>query len=152
VVTFVDTPGADPGEASDHAGLAGEIARMLAAVTAHPAPTVSIVVGEGGSGGALAFAATDRLYMLEDAFFSVIAPEGAAAILERDPSHAPSLAARLRLTARDMMDLHIADGIVATDESGDAVRAVVEHALATANPGDGRARFDEATRAWLRST
>jgi acetyl-CoA carboxylase carboxyl transferase subunit beta len=152
VVTFVDTPGADPAEASDHGGLAGEIARMLAAVTGHPAPTVSIVVGEGGSGGALAFAATDRLYLLEDAFFSVIAPEGAAAILERDPSQAPALAARLRLTARDMMELHIADGIVVTDETGDRVRAMVEDALATANPGDGRARFDEATRAWLRST
>jgi acetyl-CoA carboxylase carboxyl transferase subunit beta len=151
VVTFVDTPGADPAEASDHAGLAGEIARTLAALTSHPTPTVSVVVGEGGSGGALAFAATDRLYLLDDAIFSVIAPEGAAAILERDPGHAPALAARLRLTARDMIDLHIADAIVAGDETGDAVRAMVEHALATANPGDGRARFDDATRAWLRS-
>ncbi len=152
VVTFVDTPGADPAEGSDHGGLAGEIARTLAAITAHPAPTVSVVVGEGGSGGALAFAATDRLYLLDDAVFSVIAPEGAAAILERDPARAPDLASRLRLTAWDMVDLGIADGIVAGDESGDAVRAIVEHALATANPGDGRARFDEATRTWLRST
>src|SRR5205823_2295524 len=74
VVTFVDTPGADPTEPSHHGGLAGEIARTLAAMTAHSAPTVSVVVGEGGSGGALAFAATDRLYLVTDAFFSVISP------------------------------------------------------------------------------
>lgn len=152
VVTFVDTPGADPTEASDHGGLAGEIARTLAAFTAHPAPTVCVVVGEGGSGGALAFAATDRLFMLEDAIFSVIAPEGAAAILERDPGQAPQLAAKLRLTARDMVELHVADGMVAADANGGAVRAIVEDALATARPGDGRARFDEATRPWLRSS
>jgi acyl-CoA carboxylase subunit beta len=151
VVTFVDTPGADPSETSEHGGLAGEIARTLAALTAHPAPTVSVVVGEGGSGGALALAATDRLYMLDDAIFSVIAPEGAAAILERDAGQAPALAARLRLTAADTVELGVADGIVA-DASDDAVRAIVEHALATANPGDGRARFDTATHAWLRST
>jgi acetyl-CoA carboxylase carboxyl transferase subunit beta len=152
VVTFVDTPGADPTEASHRTGLAGEIARTLAAVTAHPAPTVSVIVGEGGSGGALAFAATDRLFLLDDAFFSVTSPEGAAAILERDAGSAPALAARLRLTARDMVALGIADGIVEADESGDPVRAIVEHALATANPGDRHARFDAATRAWLRSS
>jgi acetyl-CoA carboxylase alpha subunit len=146
VVTIVDTPGADPTRASEHAGLAGEIARTLAAITAHPAPTVSVVVGEGGSGGALAFAAADRMYMLEGSIFSVIAPEGAAAILERDVERAPELAARLRLTADDMVDLGIADATL-PDAAGD-VAATVERALATARPGDSRARLDSATDAW----
>lgn len=150
VVTVVDTPGADPTRPSEHAGLAGEIARTLAAITAHPVPTVSVVVGEGGSGGALAFAATDRMYMLEGSIFSVIAPEGAAAILDRDPAGAPELAARLRLTAPDMVELGIADGIVA-DRAAE-VAGVLESALATATPGDGRARLDSATRAWLHRT
>jgi acetyl-CoA carboxylase carboxyl transferase subunit beta len=156
VVTFVDTPGADPTRPSEHAGLAGEIARTLAAITAHPAPTVSVVVGEGGSGGALALAATDRMYMLEGSIFSVIAPEGAAAILERDPARAPELAARLRLTARDMVELGIADALLPDelppDTAENEVAAAIEHALATARPGDGRARLDSATRAWLHRT
>jgi acetyl-CoA carboxylase carboxyl transferase subunit beta len=145
VVTVVDTPGADPSPASEHAGLAGEIARTFAALTAHPAPTVSVVVGEGGSGGALALAAADRMYMLAGSIFSVIAPEGAAAILERDPARAPELAARLRLTDADMVELGVADAVVAADD----VVATVEHALASATPGDGRSRLDSATYAWL---
>jgi acetyl-CoA carboxylase carboxyl transferase subunit beta len=148
VLTVVDTPGADPSPPSEHAGIAGEIARMLAAMTSHPAPTASVVVGEGGSGGALAFAATDRCFMLPDSIFSVIAPEGAAAILERDAERAPQLARRLRLRARDMVELGVVDDVVDPDD----VAAALDHALATATPGEGRARLDSATRAWLHPT
>lgn len=148
VVTIVDTPGADPAEPSERGGVAGEIARTLAAITSHPAPTVGVVVGEGGSGGALAFAATDRCFMLPDSIFSVIAPEGAAAILERDAERAPQLARRLRLRASDMVELGVVDGIVDPDDAP----AVLEDAISTATPGDGRARLDSATRAWLHPT
>ena len=84
LVTLVDTPGADPSPAAEVDGVAAEIARTLAALASCPTPTVSVCVGEGGSGGALALSYTDRLLMCEHATFSVIAPEGAAAILERD--------------------------------------------------------------------
>ena len=109
LLTFVDTPGADPGAASEADGIAREIAVTFAAMDALSTPSVSVCVGEGGSGGALALAYADRLLMLEHAVFSVIAPEGAAAILERDASKAPELAARLRLTSADLLDLGIVD-------------------------------------------
>jgi acetyl-CoA carboxylase carboxyl transferase subunit beta len=146
LLTVVDTPGADPSDRSERGGIAGEIARTFAAVSGHPHPTASLVVGEGGSGGALAFASTDRLLMLEGSIFSVIGPEGAAAILHRDAGKAAEVAPLLRLTAADLADLGIVDGVVSAD---DAV-AAVEEALAHARPGDGRRRFDEATARWLR--
>lgn len=145
VVTFVDTPGADPSNESEQAGLAGGIARLFAAVTGHPAPTASLVVGEGGSGGALAFACTDRLLMLEGSIFSVIGPEGAAAILHRDAGRAGEVARHLALTGPDLTDLGIVDAVVTEDRA----LAVLERALAEARPGDGRARFDAATARWL---
>ena len=89
VVTLVDTPGADPSPASEADGLAGEIARTFAGPGRVPTPVVSVCVGEGGSGGALALSYADRLLMTEHAVFSVIGPEGAAAILERDPTQGP---------------------------------------------------------------
>jgi len=146
VVTFVDTPGADPSAASENAGIAGEIARLMAAVATHPAPTAAVVTGEGGSGGARAFAACDRLYLMDGAVFSVIAPEGAAAILHRDASRAAEVAPLLKLTGPDLVGLGIVDGIVAHDD----VAAAVDHALATAHPGDGLRRFDRASARWLR--
>jgi acetyl-CoA carboxylase carboxyl transferase subunit beta len=146
LVTFVDTPGADPSDESERGGIAGEIARLLAAVAGHPAPTCAVVTGEGGSGGALAFAACDRLYLLDGAVFSVIAPEGAAAILDRDAGKAPAVAPLLKLTGPDLVALGVVDGVVEAADLGGAVA----HALATAHPGDGRGRFDAATRAALR--
>jgi acetyl-CoA carboxylase carboxyl transferase subunit beta len=86
--------------------------------------------------------------MLPDSFYSVIAPYGAAAILERDAERAPQLARRLRLRASDMVELGVVDAVVDADD----VAAGVEHALATATPGEGRARLDSATRAWLHPT
>jgi acetyl-CoA carboxylase carboxyl transferase subunit beta len=147
VLSFVDTPGADPGNDAEADGLAREIALTLAAMDALPTASVAVCVGEGGSGGALALANADRLLMLEHAVFSVIAPEGAAAILERDVSRAPELAARLRLTSADLLDLGIVDGVIAEDTS--ALRAALAAALAAARPGDRRRRFDAATSRWL---
>ena len=83
-MTFVDTPGADPSPESERDGVAGEIAATFGAMAELPSASVAVCVGEGGSGGALAFAVADRLLMQEHAIFSVIGPEGAAAILERD--------------------------------------------------------------------
>jgi acetyl-CoA carboxylase alpha subunit len=147
LLTFVDTAGADPGADAEAEGIAREIALTFAAMDALPTPSVSVCVGEGGSGGALALAYADRLLIQEHAIFSVIAPEGAAAILERDPAKAPELAARLRLTSTDLLDLGIVDEVVRED-SASLCRALVT-ALDSARPGDRRRRFDAATARWL---
>lgn len=112
LISFVDTPGAYPGIESEENGLAFEIATTMTAMIRVPSPTIAIIVGEGGSGGALAFAVADRVLMQERAIYSVIAPEGAAAILYRDASRAPELAERLKITAQQVKRLRIADSIV----------------------------------------
>ena len=147
LVTFVDTPGADPSPSSEAAGIAGEIARTFAALDATAAPTVSVCVGEGGSGGALAIAHADRLLMLEHSIFSVIAPEGAAAILDRTVDTAPKRASDLRLTAADLLALGIVDEVIREDVT--AVRKAVLRAIDDAVPGDRRRRPDAATGRWL---
>ncbi|MCU1462209.1 MAG: Acetyl-CoA carboxylase carboxyl transferase subunit beta [Acidimicrobiales bacterium] len=147
LLTLVDTPGADPAAESEAAGVASEIASTLAAMAELPTPSVSVCVGEGGSGGALAIAAADRLLMQDHAVFSVIGPEGAAAILERDVRKAPDLAERLRLTSRDLVEMGIADATVAED--ADAMAGAISDALAAAEPGDRRRRFDTVTEKWL---
>ena len=101
-------------------------------------------VGEGGSGGALALAWADRLLVQRHAVFSVIAPEGAAAILERDASKAPDTAGLLGLTSRDLLDLGVADGLV--DESTDAVARAITDALDTVTAGDRRRRLGRLLR------
>jgi acyl-CoA carboxylase subunit beta len=116
IVTLIDTPGADPSIASETAGVANEISETLEALLAAPVPTISLVVGEGGSGGALALAACDRLLIMENAFFSVIGPEGAAAILRRDD--VPAVAEDLRLTAFDLRKLGLADRILPEPKGG----------------------------------
>jgi len=120
VLTLVDTPGAYPGIEAEERGLAGEIAETMALMSELSMPTVAAVIGEGGSGGALALAVADRILMQETAIFSVIAPEGAAAILYRDASRAPELAAKLRITAPDLKSLGLIDAIVPEPEGGAA--------------------------------
>ncbi|MBV8296314.1 MAG: acetyl-CoA carboxylase carboxyl transferase subunit beta [Acidimicrobiia bacterium] len=149
LLTFVDTPGADPSASSDADGVAGEIARTFAAMAELPSTSVSVCVGEGGSGGALALAHADRLLMQEHAVFSVIAPEGAAAILERDAAKAPQLAARLKLTSGDLLHLGIVDAIVPEPDPA-AMRLAVVGALNEAAPGDRDRRVDRATAPWVR--
>jgi acetyl-CoA carboxylase carboxyl transferase subunit beta len=147
LVTLVDTPGADPSSASENDGIAREIAELYGAMAVLRRPSVSVCVGEGGSGGALALAWTDRLLVQRHAVFSVIAPEGAAAILERDADRAPDTAGLLGLTSRELLDLGIADGLV--DESADAVRRAVVDALDSATVGDRRRRVDALSDRWL---
>jgi acetyl-CoA carboxylase carboxyl transferase subunit beta len=149
VVTLVDTPGADPAPRSESEGIAQEIARTLSAMAALPTASVSVIVGEGGSGGALALAFADRVFMLSGSVLSVIRPEGAAAILDRSVDTAPQRAADLRLRPADMVDLGIADGVI-VDGDVDAVLAAVEFVLDRAQPGDRVGRFDQATHRWLR--
>ena len=147
LLTFVDTSGAHPGAHSEEGGIAREIARTFAAMEALPTASVSVCVGEGGSGGALALASAARLLVQRDAIFSVIAPEGAAAILGRAESDVPDLAARLRITSRDLLDYGIVDAVV--PEDGDGLRTAITEALAAARPGDRARRFDAATARWL---
>ncbi len=122
-VSLVDTPGAEPGPESERGGIAFEIAKTFVAQAALGVPSVSLCVGEGGSGGALALSACDRLLILQDAVFSVIGPEGAAVILGRDAERAPEFARLLRLTAPELLELGAVDAVVANDIA--AVRAAL---------------------------
>lgn len=112
VLTIVDTRGADPMPASEGAGIAAAIARTLEAMLACPSPTLALVTGEGGSGGALALSVADRVLALSNAVFTVIAPEGAATILYRNAARAPELAERLKITAEDLESFTLADGLI----------------------------------------
>ncbi len=112
LVTLVDTPGAYPGPESERRGIAAAIAECLSTMVALPVPTVAVVIGEGGSGGALALATADRVLMLEHAVYSVISPEGAAAILYRNAGRAPEVAEALHLTSTDLVRLGVVDRVV----------------------------------------
>lgn len=112
VVTFVDTPGANAGLMDEERGQAEAIASSISTMLALRVPTVSVVIGEGGSGGALAIAVADRLLMLEHSTFTVASPEAAAAILWRDSAKAPDAAASMRITAQDLYGMDLIDEIV----------------------------------------
>ena len=147
LLTLVDTPGADPSSESENDGVARAIADLYGSMAGLRSPSVSVCVGEGGSGGALALAWTDRLLVQRHAVFSVIAPEGAAAILERDADKAPETAGLLGLTSADLIALGVADALV--DESTEAVRAAIDAALADAVAGDRGRRADALSARWL---
>ncbi|GBD44216.1 Acetyl-coenzyme A carboxylase carboxyl transferase subunit alpha [bacterium HR40] len=112
VITLVDTPGAHPGVGAEERGQAEAIARSIATCLDLRVPIVSCIIGEGGSGGAIAIAAADRVSMLEHSVYSVISPEGCAAILWRDAEKAPEAAEALRLTAKDLLELGIVDEVI----------------------------------------
>ena len=112
VVSFVDTPGAFPGIEAEERGQAEAIARCLQKGLEIETPFVAAVLGEGGSGGAVAIAAADKLLMFEHSVYSVISPEGCASILWRSAEQAPEAAEALRMTAKDLYDLGVADAIV----------------------------------------
>ena len=116
VVTLVDTPGADPSEDSEAGGIAWEIARLFESMLSAPVPILSVVTGEGGSGGALAFATGDVLVAYAGAVFSVIGPEAAAQILWRDDARAPEAASLLKVGAADLVALGVADAVVRDSE------------------------------------
>ncbi len=112
LLTFVDTAGAFPGIDAEARGQAEAIARSIEACLESPAPIVATVIGEGGSGGAIALAAADRVLMLEHSVYSVISPEGCASILWHDAAQAPAAAEALKLTANDLLGFGIIDAIV----------------------------------------
>jgi acetyl-CoA carboxylase carboxyl transferase subunit alpha len=137
VLMFVDTPAADPGLDSEERGQATAIAENLLALASLRTPTIATVIGEGGSGGALAISVADRLLMLENAIYAVASPEACAAILWKDSNRAPEAAEALKLTAQDLKRFDIIDEIipepVPAHEDGDAViervGAVIDHHL-----------------------
>ena len=118
IVTLVDTAGAYPGLGAEERGQSNAIAESILLMSRLPVPTVTVVTGEGGSGGALALAATDRVLMLENSYYSVISPEGCATILFKDAASAPRAAAALRITAPDLLALGVMDAVVPEPPDG----------------------------------
>ncbi|EFG36851.1 acetyl-CoA carboxylase [Brucella sp. NVSL 07-0026] len=112
LITFVDTAGAYPGVSAEERGQAEAIARSTAECLKLRVPVISIIIGEGGSGGAIAIAVANRVYMLEHSIYSVISPEGAASILWHDSTRAKDAASNMRISAQDLFDLKIIDGII----------------------------------------
>ncbi|HEY1411339.1 MAG TPA: acetyl-CoA carboxylase carboxyltransferase subunit alpha, partial [Rhodopila sp.] len=145
VLSFVDTAGAFPGIEAEARGQAEAIARSIEACLEAPVPIVATIIGEGGSGGAIALAAGDRILMLEHAVYSVISPEGCASILWRDAGQAAVAAEALRLTAEDLLRLKLIDQIVAEPLGGaqrdkaaalQSVSVAIQDALAELNGTD----------------
>ncbi|MFT4625758.1 MAG: acetyl-CoA carboxylase carboxyl transferase subunit alpha [Myxococcota bacterium] len=139
IVTFIDTPGAYPGIDAEARGQAEAIARNILEMARLTVPVVAIVVGEGGSGGALAIGVANKVIMLENSVYSVISPEGCAAILWRDRAEGPRAAEALRITAADCMELGVTDTVVPEPPGGahrdpgfaiDAVGRVIRAGLA----------------------
>jgi acetyl-CoA carboxylase carboxyl transferase subunit alpha len=125
VITLVDTPGAYPGIGAEERGQAEAIARAIEACLQVAVPLVGVIIGEGGSGGAVALAVADKVLMLEHAVYSVISPEGCAAILWRSGDQAPAAAEAMRLTAQDLHELGVVDQII-PEPLGGAQRAPEE--------------------------
>ncbi|NBW32020.1 MAG: acetyl-CoA carboxylase carboxyl transferase subunit beta [bacterium] len=140
LLTLIDTPGAHPGPESEQHGIAEAIAAAISKMTELRTPIVTVVTGEGGSGGALAIAAADRVFAFEHAYYSVISPEGCAAILFRTSEKAPAAARALRITAPEQVALGVVDGIIAEPETLSAESTVT---LARAMWEKVSATFDE---------
>jgi len=143
ILTLIDTPGADCLEEAESRGISEAIAANQQAMFSLPVPIVCIVIGEGGSGGAIAIGVGDRVLMMEHAYYSVIAPESCAAILWRDPERKQEMAEALKLTAADALRLGVIDGIIkeppvaAHRDWGAAAQALKEAVLAALAELDG---------------
>ncbi len=158
LVTFIDTPGAEPGIGSEERGQATAIAESLLAMADLATPSVAVVIGEGGSGGALAIGVADRILMLENAIYAVASPEACAAILWKDAGRAPQAAETMRVTATDLAGFGIVDEVIAEtvpahENSRAAIRATgaaitrhLDELLAT-YPRADRAALDALRRA-----
>jgi acetyl-CoA carboxylase carboxyl transferase subunit alpha len=118
IICFIDTPGAYPGLGAEERGQAEAIAKALQVMASLECPMISVVIGEGGSGGALALGVTDRILMLEYSIYSVISPEGCASILWRDPAKISEAATQLKLTAPDLRELGVCDEVVPESAGG----------------------------------
>jgi len=112
VITLIDTPGAFPGIGAEERNIAEAIAFNLREMMLLKVPVIAVVLGEGGSGGALGIGVADRVLMMENAYYSVISPEGCAAILWKHRKHAPEAAEAMKLVAPDLKDLHLIDGVI----------------------------------------
>src|SRR5579863_2971040 len=139
IITLLDTPGAYPGIDAEERGQAEAIAQNLREMSRLGVPLIVVVIGEGGSGGALAMGVGNRVYMLENSVYSVISPESCAAIIYRDSGRAAEAAAALKLTATDLLELGLIDGIVPEpgagahtdpDQAAEAVRTTLRAGLA----------------------
>jgi acetyl-CoA carboxylase carboxyl transferase subunit alpha len=129
IVTLVDTPGAYHGKDAEERGQGRAIAQNLREMSRLGVPVIVVVIGEGGSGGALALGVGNRVYMMENAVYSVISPESCAAIIYRDSGKAPQAAAALKLTAPDLLDLGLIDAII--PEPGDGAHSDPDNAAET---------------------
>ncbi|MEP7223320.1 MAG: acetyl-CoA carboxylase carboxyltransferase subunit alpha [Novosphingobium sp.] len=153
VVTLVDTSGAFPGVEAEERGQAEAIARSTEACLALPVPMVAAVVGEGGSGGAVALASAEKVLMLEHAVYSVISPEGASSILWRTPEKAPDAAEAMKVTAQDLLRLKVIDRIVPEPVGGahrDPAATVAALAKAIGEELDAASRIASDKRIELR--
>jgi len=118
VITLIDTAGAYPGLEAEERGIGEAIARNLRDFSKLLTPVICIIIGEGGSGGALGLGVGDKVYMLENAIYSVISPEGCASILLRDASRAKDAAAMLRITSKDLLDFKVINGVIPEPPGG----------------------------------
>jgi acetyl-CoA carboxylase carboxyl transferase subunit alpha len=146
IITLVDTAGAYPGLGAEERGQSEAIARSIETCLNVRVPIISVVIGEGGSGGAIAIAAADRIYMLEHSIYSVISPEGCASILWRSAEHAAEAAAALKITAQDIYEFKLIDGIIkepvggahrAKQQTIDNVKKQIATGLRQLTPWDG---------------
>jgi acetyl-CoA carboxylase carboxyl transferase subunit alpha len=138
IITFIDTPGAYPGIGAEERGQAEAIAKNLEVMAGLPVPIIAVVIGEGGSGGALALGVANRILMLQFSIYSVISPEGCASILWKDGAKAAQAADVLHLRARDIFELKVADEVIAEPPGG-----------AHRDPAQAAARVGEALRRHL---
>jgi acetyl-CoA carboxylase carboxyl transferase subunit alpha len=152
IITFLDTMGAYPGIDAEERGQAEAIALNLREMSRLKVPVITIVIGEGGSGGALGLGVANRVYMLENAYYSVISPESCAAIIYRDSGRAAEAAHALRLSAEDLYRLGLVDGIVSEPAGGahtdpnkaaEFVKAVIRAALAELAPLSSQELIDD---------
>ena len=161
VVTLIDTPGAEPGIGSEERGQATAIAESLLTMADLAVPSVAVVIGEGGSGGALAIGVADRILMLENAIYAVASPEACAAILWKDAARAPEAAETMRITATDLAGFGIVDEVIperlpAHERPREAIRATGEaiarhlDELIAAHPADDPGAVDRLREARYR--
>ena len=118
IVLFIDTPGAYPGVGAEERGQAEAIAKSIECCMELKVPTISIIIGEGGSGGAIALASSNKVLMFENAIYSVISPEGCASILWRDPKKTLEAAKAMKLSSKDLLGLGVIDEIISEPIGG----------------------------------
>ena len=125
IITFINTAGAFPGSGAEERGQGEAIARNLLEMSDLKVPIIAIINGEGGSGGALALAVADRVWMLENAMYSILSPEGFATILWKDSSRAPEAAELLKITSKDLLKNGVIDKIISEENTIDILKAAL---------------------------